>query len=99
MLPDPPFSVVIKNHCLTISIPGEKMTEAEVEQVLAGHEDANGCINYEGIRHQIWAAVTAGVKQVQELWDTDLAGGGVLGAARYTWHSCQPERKHPSVTR
>ncbi|EGV96760.1 Myosin light polypeptide 6 [Cricetulus griseus] len=27
--------------------PGEKMTEEEMEMLMAGHKDSNGCINYE----------------------------------------------------
>ncbi|XP_075301699.1 LOW QUALITY PROTEIN: myosin light polypeptide 6 [Opisthocomus hoazin] len=37
---------------------GEKMTEEEVEQLVAGHEDSNGCINYEAFVRHILAGVT-----------------------------------------
>ncbi|XP_070591625.1 myosin light polypeptide 6-like [Erythrolamprus reginae] len=33
--------------CHILDTPGEKMTEEEVEMLVASHEDSNGCINYE----------------------------------------------------
>lgn len=42
----------MNKYCLFVSFSGEKMTEEEVETLLAGHEDANGCINYEGERER-----------------------------------------------
>uniref|UniRef100_A0A8D2LHL9 Calglandulin n=1 Tax=Varanus komodoensis TaxID=61221 RepID=A0A8D2LHL9_VARKO len=39
---------------------GERLTEEEVDKLMAGQEDSNGCINYEGILEEV-ALNTLGV--------------------------------------
>ena len=41
---------IVRINIFYVCVLGEKMSEEEVETLLAGHEDANGCINYEGER-------------------------------------------------
>lgn len=44
------YHCVINTGCSAPSPTGEKMTEAEIDCLMAGQEDENGCINYEGER-------------------------------------------------
>lgn len=39
---------VIDTCCPPAPPAGEKMNEAEIDALMAGQEDENGCVNYEG---------------------------------------------------
>lgn len=41
--------LMLQTALFTLSSPtGEKMTENEIDALMAGQEDENGCVNYEG---------------------------------------------------
>ena len=51
---------------------GEKLSEDEIEQLLAGHEDNNGQINYEGKKTKSSFLTSWGRARVNEIWLTKL---------------------------
>lgn len=42
---------VVNIRCPLPPPAGEKMTEAEIDALMTGQEDENGCVNYEGEPH------------------------------------------------
>lgn len=59
--------------------PGERLTEDEVEKLMAGQEDSNGCINYEG-----------GLRGQQVFWGTWAPQAPPSAAQRRTLSLTRP---------
>lgn len=52
--------------CLLPPSAGEKMNEAEIDALMAGQEDENGCVNYEGKSQIFFADILYTLRFIQD---------------------------------
>lgn len=76
---------LFKNWPGCLHSSGEKMTEEEVDELMKGQEDSNGCINYEGMC--TWGGSTPSRPTFHPWVSLQLAlnFSGKLGGQCYSW--------------